>query len=80
MDIRKRRANLYRHIHRLPTIRPSHQTHNTTSTLNDTTNWVIEHRIDLQKSYRKLGEISDKHTFGNGTHSDTQTGSGTQSI
>lgn len=53
IDIRKRRANLYRHIHRLSVIRPTQQTHNTTSTLNDTTNCVIEHRKDLRISYKK---------------------------
>lgn len=54
---------LYGHIHRLPATRTTKQTHDMTSTLKRTTNWVIVTRKDLQKENIKQAEILDKDSF-----------------
>lgn len=47
-----------------------------TSTLNNSTNLVIENREDIRNANIKQEEIIDHHKFRNGTHSNAHVGMG----
>lgn len=76
IDVIKRRSKFYWHKYKLSTIRPPQETHDMTSTLNNSPNLVIENREDIRNANIKQEEIIDHHKFRNGTHSNTHVGRG----
>lgn len=76
IDVIKRRSKFYWSINKLSAIRSSQETHDMTSTLNNSTNLVIENREDIRNANIKQEEIIDHHKFRNGSHSNAHVGRG----